>query len=217
MMASAAMATAVRLALGGLTLAVCLAFAFEATEGFRVLTSARRPALMALRHPAFEVPMTAVSQGVTSTSLPSAGMLRVVEITYERCRTLCGVQGASLAEVFRALHSEVAAGHLRFVSLSVDPGDCPTGMAHRVRRLSADQPGWDGVCVKDEAALEKLTRRIGVVAIQDEWRDYRHTQGVFLVGGDGHVLAYEPSLNKQTLTLAIQQALQTPDGVLAGG
>ena len=95
------------------------------------------------------------------------------------------------------------------MSLSVDPGDCTAGIARRVRRLSAGEQGWDGLCVKDDAALALLTQRIGVVAIRDGGREYRHTEGVFLVAADGRVLAYEPSLNKQTLVLAIQEALQS--------
>ena len=203
-------AVALRLALGGFTLAGCLYFSFEKTEGFRVLTSARQPAVRALRHPMFEAPLR-TSQAQLVSALPAPGSLRVVEITYERCRTICTVQGGSLAEVFRALYREVSAQRLHFVSLSVDPGDCPAGIARRVRRLSAGAQGWDGLCVRDDAALALLAQRIGVVALRDERRDYRHTVGVFLVGADDRVLAFEPSLNKQTLVLAIQEALQNQD------
>ena len=205
-----------RLVLGGLTLAGCLGLLIEQTEGFRVLTSARQPAVRALQHPLFELPLrtgTGTSTGTGSAGivsrLPAAGLLRVVEITYERCHTVCTVQGGSLAEVFRALHGEVAAHRLHFVSVSVDPGDCPAGIAKRVRRLSGGEPGWDGLCVADDAALAVSTRSIGVVAIRDGALDYRHTTGIFLVAADGRVLAYEPSLNKQTLVLAIQDALQS--------
>lgn len=201
-----------RLVLGGLTLAGCLGLLIEQTEGFRVLTSARQPAVRALQHPLFELPLrmgTGTGSAAIVSRLPEAGLLRVVEITYERCRTVCTVQGGSLAEVFRALQAEVAARRLHFVSVSVDPGDCPAGIAQRVRRLSAGEPGWDGLCVADDAALAVLTRSIGVVAIRDGALDYRHTTGIFLVAADGRVLAYEPSLNKQTLVLAIQDALQS--------
>lgn len=201
-----------RLVLGGLTLAGCLGLLIEQTEGFRVLTSARQPAVRALQHPLFELPLrmgTGTGSAAIVSRLPEAGLLRVVEITYERCRTVCTVQGGSLAEVFRALQAEVAARRLHFVSVSVDPGDCPAGIAQRVRRLSAGEPGWDGLCVADDAALAILTRSIGVVAIRDGALDYRHTTGIFLVAADGRVLAYEPSLNKQTLVLAIQDALQS--------
>ena len=201
-----------RLVLGGLTLAGCLGLLIEQTEGFRVLTSARQPAVRALQHPLFELPLrmgTGTGSAAIVSRLPEAGLLRVVEITYERCRTVCTVQGGSLAEVFRALQGEVAARRLHFVSVSVDPGDCPAGIAKRVRRLSAGEPGWDGLCVADDAALAILTRNIGVVAVRDGALDYRHTTGIFLVAADGRVLAYEPSLNKQTLVLAIQDALQS--------
>lgn len=208
-----------RLALGGLTLAGCLIVIFIETEGLRVLTSARQPAVRALQHPLFELPLRD-SNGQLVSALPAAGALRVVEITYERCRTICTVQGGSLSEVFRALHDEIDARRLHLVSLSVDAGDCPAGIARRVRRLSGGARGWDGLCVRDGAALALLTQRIGVVAIREEignqragnLGDYRHTEGIFIVAANGRVMTYEPSLNKQTLVLAIQDALQVHRG-----
>ncbi|HSI56993.1 MAG TPA: SCO family protein [Ideonella sp.] len=204
------------LVLGVLVLAGCLGVVFEETAGLRVLTSSRRPAVQALQHPRFELPLRGSSAGAAqaAAALPGPGRLRVVEITFERCRTVCTVQGGALADAFVALQAEVAAQRLQFVSLSIDPGDCPEGIAGRVRRLSAGRPGWDGVCVQDQAALRTLARRIGVVALRDGDGDYRHTAGVFLVGAEGRVMAYEPSLSRQTLVLAIQQALQ---GGGAGG
>ena len=74
-------AVALRLALGGLTLAGCLYVTFEETDGFRVLTSARQPAVRALRHPMFEAPLR-TSQAQLVSALPAPGSLRVVEITW---------------------------------------------------------------------------------------------------------------------------------------
>jgi cytochrome oxidase Cu insertion factor (SCO1/SenC/PrrC family) len=196
-----------RLGLGAATLAGCLWVVFAETEGLRVLTSDRLPAVHAARGPAFAAPLQ-TSDARSLSALPAPGTLRVVEITYERCRTVCAVQGESLAEAFRALRSDVDANRLHFVSLSVDPGDCPAGIERRVNRLRSGVDGWDGVCVRDAAALALLARRVGLVVIQDGG-DFRHTAGIFLVGSDGRVVAYEPSSNKQTLVLAIQEALQT--------
>jgi protein SCO1 len=196
-----------RLGLGAATLAACLGVVFGETEGLRVLTSDRLPVVHAARRAAFVAPMQ-TSDAQPLSALPAAGTLRVVEITYERCRTLCAVNGESLAEAFRALQADVQAKRLYFVSLSVDPDDCPAGIARRVNRLRSGMDGWEGVCVRDAAALAMLARRTGLVVIQDGGGDFRHTAGVFLVGRDGRVVAYEPSSNKQKLVLAIQEALQ---------
>lgn len=200
--------TAWRLGLGAATLAVCLGVVLAETKGLRALTSARLPIVHAADGPAFEAPLQK-SDSEPLSALPAPGTLRVVEITYERCRTICAMQGESLTEAFRALRSYVDVNRLNFVSVSVDPGDCPDGIARRVIRLSAGLNGWHGVCVRDAAGLALLAQRIGVVVIQDVRGDYRHTAGVFLVGSDGRVVAYEPSSNKQTLVLTIQDALRT--------
>ena len=204
-----------RLGLGTATLAACLWILFAETEGLRVLTSARLPVVHAARGPVFAAPLLTRDAGPLA-ALPAQGSPRVVEITFERCRTICAIQGESLAEAFRALRSDVDAKRLHFVSLSVDPGDCPAGIARRVNRLSSGHDGWDGVCVRDAGALALLARRVGLVVIQDGSGEFRHTTGIFLVGSDGRVVGYEPSSNKQTLVLAIQEAMQTrrpaPDG-----
>jgi protein SCO1/2 len=195
-----------RLGLGAATLTACLWVLFAETEGLRVLTSAQLPAVQAGRGPAFAAPLQ-TTDARSLLTLPAAGTLRVVEITFERCRTICAVQGESLAEAFRALRADVDAKRLHFVSLSVDPEDCPTGIARRVSRLSSGRNGWDGVCVRDAAALGLLARQVGLVVIRDGGGEFRHTTGIFLVGGDGRVAGYERSTNKQTLVLAIQEAM----------
>ena len=196
-----------RLGLGTATLAGCLWVLFAETEGLRVLTSAQLPAVHAARGPTFAAPLH-TRDAAPLAALPAPGTLRVVEITFERCRTICAMQGNSLAEAFRALRSDVDAKRLHFVSLSVDPGDCPAGIARRVNRLSSGQAGWDAVCVRDAAARALLARRVGLVVIQDGSGEFRHTTGIFLVGSDGRVVGYEPSSNKQALVLAIQEAIQ---------
>lgn len=196
-----------RLTLGAATLAGCLWVVFAETEGLRVLTSAQLPTVQAARGPVFAAPLQ-TSDARSLSALPAPGTLRVVEITFERCRTICAVQGQWLADAFRALRSDVDAKRLQFVSLSVDPDDCPAVIKRRVNRLSSGRDGWDGVCVQDAEALALLARRVGLVVIQDDGGEFRHTSGIFLVGSDGRVVGYEPSLNKQTLVLAIQEAMQ---------
>lgn len=197
-----------RLGLGVATLAGCLAVLFQETDGLRVLTSDRLPVVRSMRGPAFAAPLQ-TSSGQSLSALPAPDALRVVEITYERCRTICAVQGESVAQAYRALRAEVDSKRLHFVSLSVDPGDCPNAIARRVDRLRAGVDGWDGVCVQHAAARASLARQIGLVVVEDEAGEFRHTAGIYLVGSDDRVVAYEPSLNKQRLVLAIQEALQS--------
>jgi hypothetical protein len=62
--------------------------------------------------------------------------------------------------------------------------------------------------VADAAALARLHRHLGVVAVRDALGEYRHTGGVYLVDAAGHVLSHEAALDKQTLALAVQSALR---------
>lgn len=200
-----------RLALGAATLAACLGVTLQQTDGLRVLTSAREPAVRALEHPRFEAPLRTADDRLV-TQLPGAGALRVVEIMFERCNTVCASQAGVLTSAFRALQHDVRARRLHFVSLSVDADDCPTGGARRWRRLAGSAAGWDGVCVRDDAARARLARQIGLVALRDDRLGWRHTEGVFLVNADGHVLAHEPASSAQSLVLTIQRTLSSGAG-----
>ncbi len=195
------------LALGLVTLVLLLWMLAHETDGLRALTSAALPAVKAQAHPTLRAPLH-TADGAALDRLPAEGSLRVVEITYERCRTICSIQGSALAEVFRAFPEALTSGRLRFVSLSVDPDDCSGAIAQRVQRLAAGREGWQGVCVADAAALARLHRQLGIVAVRDALGEYRHTAGVYLIGADGRVLSHEAALDKQTLALAVQSALR---------
>jgi cytochrome oxidase Cu insertion factor (SCO1/SenC/PrrC family) len=195
------------LAIGLATLALLMAVLARETDGLRALTSAALPAVKAQAHPSLHASLHS-ADGAALDRLPGDGSLRVVEITYERCRTICSIQGSALSDVFGAFPEALASGRLRFVSLSVDPDDCAGALTQRVQRLAGGRAGWQGVCVADAAALARLHRHLGVVAVRDALGEYRHTGGVYLVDAAGHVLSHEAALDKQTLALAVQSALR---------
>lgn len=195
------------LAIGCVALALLLTVLARETDGLRALTSAALPAVKAQAHPSVQAPLHALD-GAALERLPGDGSLRIVEITYERCRTICSIQGSALSEVFGAFPEALASGRLRFVSLSVDPDDCAGALAQRVQRLSAGREGWQGACVADAAALARLHRELGVVAVRDALGEYRHTAGFYLVDAEGRVLSHEAALDKQALALAVQSALR---------
>jgi len=193
------------LALGAAALAFAVVVIYAQTDGLRAFTSDALPAAAVRTHPALQ-PRLRSADGVPLASLPGDGSLRLVEISYARCRTTCSAQGAELAQIARAFALEIHSGSLTLVSLSVDPEDCPRFLQQRLRAFGAQSPGWTGACVVDRSDLESLHRSAGVVAIQDGSGEIRHTAGMFVVSQSGRILRYLPVGDKQSVALALLSA-----------
>ena len=192
-------------ALGALALGLALTVIYAQTDGLRAFTSDALPAAAARAHPTIQMRLRAAG-GEEIAGLPGADSLRVVEITYARCRTTCSTQGAALARISQAFAPQIESGSLTLLSLSVDPEDCPRFLEQRLRAFGGDRPGWAGVCVFDGSALASLYRGAGVVAIRDRSGEIRHTPGMFLVSKRGQILRYLPSADKQSVALALLAA-----------
>jgi cytochrome oxidase Cu insertion factor (SCO1/SenC/PrrC family) len=190
------------LALGAAALAFAVAAIYAQTDGLRAVTSDALPAVAVRSHPALQTRLRA-ADGAPLAGLPGAGSLRLVEISYARCRTTCAAQGVALAQIARAFAPQIESGFLTLVSLSVDPEDCPRFLEQRLRAFGAQSPGWTGACVLDRSDLESLHRSSGVVAIQDRSGEIRHTPGMFLVSPSGRILRYLPVGDKQSVALAL--------------
>jgi protein SCO1 len=152
------------------------------------------------------------AEGEMLAGLPEAGRLRLVEITYARCRATCSAQGAALTQIFRAFAPQINSGTLSLLSLSVDPADCPGFLERRLQAFGGQRHGWTGVCVSDRADLESLYRSAGIVAIPDRSGEIRHTPGVFLVSGSGQIIRYLSSADRQSVALALLSAGLTDAG-----
>ena len=192
-------------ALGAAVLASALAIIYAQTDGLRAVTSDALPAAVIRSRPTIEARLRS-ADGVPLAGLPGGGSLRLVEITYARCRTICSAQGAALAQIYGAFAPQIDSGSLSLVSLSVDPDDCPGFLERRLKAFGGDRHGWTGACVFDRSALESLHRSTGVVAIRDGSGDIRHTAGMFVVSPTGRVLRYLPSADKQSVALGVLAA-----------
>ena len=192
----------VAVALGAAMLAFILAVIYVQTDGLRAFTSDALPAVAIRSHPALLARLRS-GDGQALSGLPGAGSLRLVEITYARCRTTCSAQGAALAQIYRAFGQQIDSGSLTLLSLSVDPQDCPRFLEQRLRAFGGQRHGWTGVCVFDRSDLESLNRSAGVVAIRDRSGEIRHTPGMFIMSSSGHILRYLASNDKQSVALAV--------------
>lgn len=174
-----------------LVFAAGLAAAHSATDGFEAYTleSARR--LAALNAPA-PVPDLALeladAGGARLRDLP--GRVLLVDFIYTSCPTTCAALGSVYARLQRRLAPEIAAGTVRLVSISFDPGrDGPAELRAYRARYSQDAAGWDLGRPERAAELKRWLAAFGVVVIPDGLGGYAHNAALHVVGPDRKLVA----------------------------
>ena len=122
-----------------------------------------------------------------------AGRVLLVDFIYTGCPTYCVALGSVYARLQERLAPEIAAGTVRLLSVSFDPGrDGPAELAAYRARFSRDAAGWD---LARPARAEELARSLaafGVVVIPDGMGGYAHNAAVHVVGPDRRLLLQAP-------------------------
>lgn len=174
-----------------LVFAVGLAVAHAATDGFEAFTleSARR--LAALRSPA-AVPDLALelADGGRAPLSRLPGRVLLVDFVYTNCPTYCVALGSVYARLQQRLAPEIAAGDVRLVTVTFDPGRDGSAELRAYRaRHSADAAGWKLGRPERAAELKDGLRAFGVVVIPDGLGGYAHNAAVHVVGPDRRLVA----------------------------
>jgi protein SCO1/2 len=194
-----------------IVLAAGLAVAHTATDGFEsyTLESARRLAALNAPAPVPDLALDLAGAGRAGLhGLP--GRVLLVDFIYTGCPTYCVALGSVYARLQERLAPEIAAGTVRLLSVSFDPGrDGPAELAAYRARFSRDAAGWD---LARPARTEDLARALaafGVVVIPDGLGGYTHNAAVHVVGPDRRLVAI---LGLEDLDAIVNTARQ-----LAGG
>lgn len=168
-----------------------LAVAHAVTDGFEAFTleSARR--LSALRSPAVlpDLALDLADGGRAPLSrLP--GRVLLVDFVYTNCPTYCAALGSVYARLQQRLAPEIAAGDVRLVTVTFDPGrDGPGELRAYRARHSADAAGWELGRPARAGELQDWLRAFGVVVIPDGLGGYAHNAAVHVVGPDRRLVA----------------------------
>ena len=165
-----------------LVLAFGCAALILATDGGYVWTAegARRQAVLA--NPK-SLPDYALSdsQGNRLSLAVQGSPLRVVDLIYTRCPTVCLAMGAQL----RMLQTELAAAGLleqvEILSITFDPADDAAALADYLGRFHAMESGWRAARFDDEEDLDRALDDLGVVVIPEPDVGFVHNAAFYLV------------------------------------
>lgn len=103
------------------------------------------------------------------------------------CDAICPIQIRSLRDVFTSLPDTVRQ-HIRFVSISIDPGnDSPEKMKNFARLMQADIEGWFFLS-GDVTKTQDIVRRLHLIDEADPDNPENHRTSLWLVDGQGRTL-----------------------------
>ena len=158
------------------------------TDGWSVWTAetARRQAVLSSPKPLPDYPLDD-ARGERLSLSRSSQPLRVVDLIYTRCPTVCLAMGAQL----RLLQGELAAADLldqvEILSITFDPAnDDAAALGNYLRRFGAVEPDWRAARFSRDADLADALDQLGVIVIPEPRVGFVHNAAFYLLE-DGHV------------------------------
>jgi protein SCO1 len=119
----------------------------------------------------------------------SLAPITIVDFIYTTCPTVCQALGSEYQRMQSQLRSDSEAG-VRLLSISFDPArDSPNALAAYGRRFAANDDLWQLAAPTDDATLQTLLRRLGVVAVPDGSGGFVHNAALHLIDEGGRLHA----------------------------
>lgn len=178
---------------------VCgVAALWQATMGFRVVSTEEGRRLAIAESPLALVPAQLVLPGSRVAALPAllAGDGRVAVITffYARCNAVCSVQGSELQQMQREILARGWQDKVRLLTISFDPRDTGADLAAYAGRMRAEPSVWQFAAVPDAGQRRALLEQVGIIVLPAALGEFQHNAAFHIVGRDGwmsRVVDYE--------------------------
>ena len=187
-----------------LLLATGFAAAFHLTLGFRAFTTEEGRRIRVAQAPLAVSPVNVVDGAGIQERLWQDPGTRVWLVTfmYTDCPSICRAAGTE----FQQMQASMSGG-VKLASLSFDRAhDTPDALAAYAKCFHADPARWLVAVPASDAALRRLLREMGVVAIDDGVGGYVHNAAIHVVTPSGHLVALF-DLDRYREALAFAQAL----------
>jgi len=160
------------------------------TDGFRAFTSedARVNRLMKEKPPFPEVVLED-SNDRTYTISEFRNKYVLMSFMYTFCPDLCVITEMNMAQVYAGIPEEELGKNLVFLSISFDPKrDDPAALDLYKRHFGSDGETWRMARVPDQAELELLLKRFGVIVIPYGNGNFAHNSAFYLLDRGGRLL-----------------------------
>ncbi len=170
---------------------LCLGSAalWAGTDGLQAFTSEQARRLAVQNAPrSLPVVMLQDQNGVAFNLAEYRGSRLLIDFVYTRCRTICGVLGASFQRLSGQLAERGPNGPV-LLSISFDPD---TDTVPRLKAYAdlyhADGKVWRIARVPDKEVLAAMLRTFEVVVIPDALGEFQHNAAIHLVDEHGRLI-----------------------------
>jgi protein SCO1 len=171
-------------------LGAVFAAVFHLTLGFRAFAAEDARRIRVAEAPVPVSPVAVIDSAGTRMNLWNADPrvhAWLVTFVYTRCPSICLALGSG----FQQLQASLDTSHgVRLVRVSFDRAhDSPEALTAYAKRFRTDPARWLVAVPDSEAALSRLLRETGVVAIDDRAGGYAHNAAIHVVTASGQLVA----------------------------
>jgi protein SCO1/2 len=118
-----------------------------------------------------------------------AGKYVFITFFYTGCSTVCPELERNMAQVYEKLPQKYIGEDIQFLSISFDTErDSPRVLENYRELFESDGETWRMARIPDEAELESLLDRFGVIVIPDEYGNFAHNSAFYLVNPEGKLI-----------------------------
>nr|WP_239094032.1 SCO family protein [Bacillus sp. B15-48] len=163
---------------------------FIGTDGFTAYTAeTARVTKLIDEQPQFPDVNFEDSEGRTYSISEFEDKYIFITFIYTGCTTVCILLEQNMAQVYEKLPSEYLGKDIVFLSVSFDPTrDDPATLNKYKDLFNSDGETWRMARILDQAKLNHLLERFGVIVIPDGYGNFAHNAAFYLVDGNGTLI-----------------------------
>lgn len=163
---------------------------YIATDGFRAYTAeTARVNQLIEEKPIFPNVILEDSKGRRYPISEFEDKYLFITFLYTSCGTVCPQLEMNMAKVYDSLPSKYIGEDIVFLSISFDPTrDNPAKLESYQKAFNSDGETWRMARIKDQAELDSLLDKFGVIVIPDGNGNFTHNSAFYLVDKKGSLV-----------------------------
>lgn len=163
---------------------------FMGTDGFRALTAeTSRVYQLAREKPKFPDVTLEDSKGRIYPISELRDKYVFITFIYTSCTTVCLQLEMNMAQVYELVPRKYIGEDIIFLSISFDPNkDDPATLDKYKDYFNSDGETWRMARISDQAELDSLLKKFGVIVIPDENGNFAHNSAFYLVDKKGSLV-----------------------------
>lgn len=159
------------------------------TDGFRVYTAeTARVNRLIEEKPKFPDVMLEDSKGQKYSISEFENKYVLITFMYTSCKTVCLQLEHNMSQVYDLVPNKYMGKDIVFLSISFDPTrDDPATLDKYEDPFNNDRESWRMARIPDQAELDSLLERFGVIVIPDDIGNFTHNSAFYLVDPKGNL------------------------------